>query len=102
MKRALTIRKTWMVATPSQRRSLIHLPDSNRSSVRANDVLLHTEARMERVPMKLPSRPMAGRLSSGIAWTCLPRPLEVAMVTMKMEVLRTNCLRVSVVEDPWK
>ena len=84
MNSAFTISNTWMVAMASQRRSLVHLvhlpplevpdskpdskPDDNRSRVRANAVLLHTEAKRDRVPMKLPSKPMAGRVCGGRDW----------------------------------
>jgi hypothetical protein len=64
MKMALRPIKMLMVAMITQSNSRMR-PDIRRRRVRANEVLLQTAARMEKVPVKLPMKPILDMFSGG-------------------------------------
>lgn len=66
MKRALRPIITLTVKMMNHRSHRI-LPRINRSSVMANEVLLKVAARMEKVPVRLPTMPSVGKFSGGTA-----------------------------------
>jgi hypothetical protein len=78
-----------IVAMMAQRRIFMR-PDISRKRVKANDVLLQTAARIEKVPVKLPMRLMLDMFSGATLPTCLPRPLDTLNVTSMIEVRSIN------------
>lgn len=65
MKTALSPMKILMVQMINHRKTLVR-PCITRNRVMAKAVLLHTAAKIENVPIKLPMRPMIGKFLAGI------------------------------------
>jgi hypothetical protein len=59
-----------------------------RRRVKAKDVLLKTAARMEKVAVTLPNKPIRGRFAGSMSHTCLPRPSETLTLTQHIDMSR--------------
>lgn len=57
-----------------------------RKRVTANDVLLKTAARMEKLLVTLPNKPTIARFSGSMSHTCLPKPKETFLLTKHIEM----------------